>query len=327
MSDDESAYLSSLIKYERGFAWSISDTYYGNAEKEREGSRELKREMDKYPGLLDIALKIEGLISGRSSHASGVYIYSNSYHNYNAMMKAPSGLPTTQFDMADSDYQGGLKFDFLTVTGLDTIQTTLEMLSEEGLIEEKKTLKETYDSVIGTDVLVDSEAMWEHASNREMLSLFQFDTAVGGDSIAKVKPHNLAEAAHVNSLMRLMATERGALAPTDKFVMFKNNIKLWYKEMNEAGLNSDEVAIMEKHLKDVYGVAATQEELMIVSMDEQISGFSLTDANGLRKAVAKKKAEDMEKSRVLFYSKGEALGTRKELLDYVWNYVAMPQAG
>lgn len=327
LSNDETAYLSSMIKYERGFAWSIRDTYYGNPEKEREPSREFKKQMDLYPGLLEIALRIEGIISGRSSHASGVYIYNKSFVNYNAMMKAPNGVPTTQFDMADSDYQGGLKFDYLTVTGLDIIQTTLDLLTEEGYIKQHPTLKETYNAVLNPEKIIDGDQLWKHAYERQMLSVFQFDTAVGGDAIAKVKPHSLEEAAHVNSLMRLMATDRGALAPADKFVLFKNNIDLWYDEMREAGLNQDEVAIMEKHFKNVYGVAATQEELMIIAMDEKVSNFDLTEANKLRKAVAKKKADVMEQVKTLFYEKGRAQGTRDVMLDYVWNYVAMPQAG
>lgn len=203
---------------------------------------------------------------------------------YNAMMKSTNGQEVTQFDMADSDYQGALKFDALTIEALDIQQTCLELLIKDGLVEQKPTLKETYESVIGIDKLVDDEKYWRVASNREMLSCFQFDTPTGGDAISKVKPKTLVEAAHVNSLMRLMASEKGGIAPVDKFLKFKNNIKLWYKEMDTYGLTKEEQKVMERHLLQYNGVAATQEDLMRMVMDENISCFSIVEANKLRKA-------------------------------------------
>lgn len=324
---DEAAYISSMIKSERGFNWSITDTYYGNTEKEREASREFQKQVDKYPGLIEIMLGIEGLISGRSSHASGVYIYNHPYVELNAMMKAPNGSDVSQFDMDDSDYMGGLKFDYLTVQALDTMRTTIDILIEDGYVEEKGSIRETYMSILDPDELVDSKEIWDLAASGKVLGLFQFETAVGGDAIAKVEPDDLIEAAHVNSLMRLMPTERGGEAPTDKFVRFKNNISLWYTEMKDQGLNEEEVKVMEAHLEKFYGVAADQETLMKISMDPAISNFTLTQANGLRKAVAKKNPVVMEKVKIEFFECGLAAGTRSELLNYVWQFVAMPQAG
>ena len=61
--------------------------------------------------LLDIAMGIEGLICGRSIHASAVYVFNEDFIAHNARMKAPNGVLTTQFNMADSDECGGLKMD------------------------------------------------------------------------------------------------------------------------------------------------------------------------------------------------------------------------
>lgn len=320
-------FLSSMIKSERGFQWSIKDTVEGNIEKDRKPVAPFVKEVNRYPGLLDIIKRIEGVISGRSIHASGVYIYNQHYLKYNAMMKSQNGQMTTQFDMEDSDYQGGLKFDYLTINALDIIQTCLNLLIKDGLVDEKPTLKETYDSILSPDVLVDNKKLWDHASFREILSCFQFDTQVGGDAITKIEPNNLIEAAHANSLMRLMASEKGGEMPIDKFVRYKNNIKLWYKEMKDFGLTSEEIEILERHLNTVYGVAATQEDMMSITMDKDISNFDIIQANGIRKAVAKKKADIMEKMKKEFFECCKTNQTSGNLSNYIWEKVILPQAG
>lgn len=324
---DTAQYLSSLIPQERGKLWSIQDVVYGNKEKERKPSREFINEIKKYEGLLDIIIKIDGLVCGRSIHASGIYITNDSYTKTNAMMKAPNGQETSQFDMADSDYQGNIKFDALTIEALDIIQKCIELLIRDGYIEKKATLKETYESVIGPNMLTDRKEYWDIAAQRKMLSCFQFDTAVGSDAIAKIQPDNIIDAMQANSLMRLMASEKGAEMPLDKFVRYKNNIDLWYKEMESYHLTKEEQHILERYLKEIYGVASTQEDLMKIVMDKDISNFDIIESNKLRKAIAKKKANLMEEVKELFYKKCEENKTSKNLADYIWHEIAMPQAG
>lgn len=324
---DTAQYLSSLIPQERGKLWSIQDVVYGNKEKERKPSREFINEIEKYEGLLDIIIKIDGLVCGRSIHASGIYITNDSYTKTNAMMKAPNGQETSQFDMLDSDYQGNIKFDALTIEALDIIQKCIELLIKDGYIEEKATLKETYESVIGPDVITDKKEYWDIAANREMLSCFQFDTAVGSDAIAKIRPDNISDAMQANSLMRLMASEKGAETPLDKFIRYKNDISLWYMEMDNYNLTRKEQKILERYLKQIYGVASTQEDLMKIVMDSDISGFDIIEANKLRKAIAKKKADLMEEVKNLFYKKCKEKGTSENLANYVWHEIAIPQAG
>ena len=105
----------------------------------------------------------------------------------------------------------------------------------------------------------------------------------------------------------------------EKYQRFSKNIQEWYKEMEDCGLNAEEVAVLEEYLLPNNGICAEQEDLMAISMCDKISGFSMKEANGLRKAVAKKKAALIQASKDLFYTKGKELGTRQEMLDYVWN--------
>lgn len=321
---DVGTFLSTMIPTERGNVWPLHDVINGNKDKDRKPIRLFVNEVEKYDGLLDILLNIEGLIDKRSIHASGVYIYNNGYLKHNALMRAPNGQETTQFDMEDSDYMGGLKFDFLTIEALDCERICVDLLIEDGLIEKQATLKATYNKYLHPDVLdYDNKEIWDLASSGEVTSLFQFETPTGSQAAKKIKPKNLIELAQANSLMRLMA-EKGEENPIDKFVRFKNNIQLWYQEMNKYKLSEEEIKVLEKHLLKYSGVAATQEDLMIILMDEDVASFSIPEANKARKAVAKKKATLMAEVKELFY---ERCKNKTNLANYIWDNVIMPQAG
>ena len=117
--------------------------------------------------------------------------------------------------------------------------------------------------------------------------------------------------------MRLMA-EDGKEQPMDMYVRYKNDINEWYKDMRDYGLNEDEIEILKDHLLIDYGVCATQESMMLLTMNEKICNFSVKETNTLRRAIAKKKKKILQEVEKMFYEKGLEIGTRKELLDYVW---------
>ena len=118
----------------------------------------------------------------------------------------------------------------------------------------------------------------------KIMELFQYDTVQGSKAARLIKPHSLKDLAAGNSVLRLMSDE--GEQPLDTFAKYKADISLWYKEMIAAGLNDTEVGLMEKYLLPVYGVMSSQEEMMMIVMDANISGFSVKEANKLRKAVA-----------------------------------------
>lgn len=320
-------YLTSLIPNERGFTWSLSDCFFGNEKKGRKPVTELLNAVEQYEGLKENALKIEGLIKARSVHASGIYIFDEDYTEMNAMMRAPSGQPTTQFDMKDSDAQGALKVDALTVQALDRVRFAMDSMIEHGFIDFDTDLRTTYNKHLHPDVLeYEDEKMWDRVGNNEIPDLFQFDTSVGLQCAKKTQPRSIPELSAANSLMRLMA-EDGKEQPMDKFVRFKNNINLWYEEMQQYELTEEEVAVLEKHLLPVYGVGESQEVLMELSMDEKISNFTMLEANDLRKVVGKKIMEDIPRIRALYFEKGKEVGNSHNILQYVWDTQILPQLG
>jgi DNA polymerase-3 subunit alpha len=323
---DIGLHLSGMIPFERGENWSLTDCFFGNEEEGRKPIKAFINEVEKYPNLKETALKIEGLVNKRSIHAGGVIIFNDDYYKSNAMMKAPNGDPITQYNLGDSEAVGNVKLDLLTIKALDKIRATLDMLVEHEEIEWTLNLRKTFDHYLHPDNIekVDTK-IYEMLGSGEILDLFQFSTDIGIQTSKKVKPKNLLETASANSLMRLMSD--GDEQPIDVFVKYKNDISIWYREMKEFGLNDDEINIMEEHLLKLNGVADTQESVMLISMDERVAGFDVKLANKLRKAIAKRSKEALEEVESEFFKGGERLGTRSELLDYVWNVQIKRQLG
>lgn len=311
-------YISSLIPFTRGENYTISECLYGDEEKERKPVKEFINEINKYPRLAEVAQRIEGLINKRSIHAGGMILTNESYiKKGNAMMRAPNGTPITQFNLDDSQAAGVIKYDLLGVSNMSKLQLSLEMMLKEGLIEWQGTLRKTFNKYFHPDNMdLNKPDYYKLLGEGQIPDLFQFDTALAIQALVTAKPSNLVEMAAVNSLMRLLGD--GNETPVETFTRYKNNIQLWYDEMDRYGLNEEEIKVMEEYLYKVSGVGETQEVAMLLSMDERIAGFDVRTANKLRKAIAKKSDSAYEKARKDFYAGGEANGNRKNILDYVW---------
>ena len=145
------------------------------------------------------------------------------------------------------------------------------------------------------------------------------------EAMVKIKPRSLKQVSVSSSVMRLMGNED--MIPIDRYASFIQDINLWYQEMKEAGLNEDEVKVLEKHLLSNNGASIEQEDLMTLLMDEKISGFDIVWSNRARKGLAKRDRNLIEQVKKKYYEDGEKLGTRKQMLDYVWKYCLKPQLG
>lgn len=315
-----------MVPNERGFDWSLHDCYYGNGD-DRKPIAAFVQQMNQYPRLWELAQNIEGLITRLGVHASGVVCVNKDINNYCSVMRTSKGQLVTSFELHTLEKCGLVKYDFLTVSALDRIRQCMNYMLEDGTMKWQGSLKATYDKYLNPKVLdYTSKEMWDMVGEGKISSLFQFDTLVGSQAIKDIQPRTLRELASSSSLMRLMSDNGGEL-PLAKFARFKRVESLWYDEMREAHLNDDEIHVLEKYLKKKHGVGESQEVIMQIVMDPQISGFSMQEANKLRKTIAKKKFREIEEVRKLFYEKSLEHGTRKELLDYVWNVQVSMQLG
>lgn len=319
INGDEASAIASLVKSERGKQWTMNEMIYGDEKKNRKPVTEFKNAISQYEGLQEALFEIEGLVVGKSVHASGIFIYENGYiQENNSMMKTASGVEVTSFDMNDSTDLGNLKYDALTVEALDKIRVCMDLLVRDGYMEYQGSLKKTYDKYLHPDVLdYNTKEMWDMLGEGTILDVFQFQTDIGIQTIKKTKPKNLEELAHANSLMRL--TCDGEETPVDTFIRYKNDINEWYMDMKKAGLTEEEMKVLEPHILSLSGIASTQEDVMEMSMNEKISGFTETEANKLRKGIGKKIEEQILASKELFFKKGRERGNSDSFLNYVWN--------
>ena len=321
---DTGQYLSSLIPSERGFLWPLKDVVYGNKDKDRKPITPFITEINQYPGLLNIAMAIEGLINKRSSHASGVILFDEDPYEFGCFMKTPKGEIITQWDLHKCEACGMTKYDFLVTEVQDKIVETIRLLQKYNKIDSNLTLREVYNKYLHPEVLpLDDKTIWKALQENSVLNIFQFDSDVGSQAAKKIKPTNIMEMADANGLMRLMTAEKGAETPMEKYIRYKNNLSLWYQEMDRAGLTKEEQTAVEPYFKQSYGVPPSQEQLMRMLMDDKICGFSLKEANAARKIVGKKQMAKIPElhQQILDKATSSALGK------YIWECGVGPQMG
>lgn len=320
--------IVSYIPSDRGKQRSLRETYFGDEEKDFAPVAGFKNAIDEYPKLWEIALRIEGLVSGISSHAGGVNIYDRPVTESNSIMRLNSGEIVTCFDLHKSEEAGDVKIDLLATDGLTRVREALNLLVSLGYVEKKETLKETYLNAIGVyKIDRDDQSMWQALARNKVLNAFQFDTPQGVKGLALAHPNNVEELAAINSIMRLMASEKGAEQPLDKYARFKDNPGSWDEEMDIFGLTKAQKELLHGYLDYEYGICASQEDIMSMIQDPQLGGWSLKDADRLRKSIAKKNAKLYEELTNEYYATVEEKHLDKKLCDYFWKVLVNTQRG
>lgn len=326
IDNDIASYIASLVVFDRGNPRSLRQMYYGD--DDNAPVAEFVREMDSYPELWETAQKIEGLVCGVGSHAGGVIIVDKPFTESTALMRTKSGDVITQFDLHMCEDCSLIKIDLLCIDALDKIYETLMLLLKDGVIEWQGSLKKTYEKYVGVYTLErEKEDMWEMLWDHKVLSFFQMEKESGKQAIALSKPHSIDDLATLNSVLRLMAQEKGAESPLQKYARFKNNIQEWYDEMTEHGLTQEEQDILKSIIGVSYGICEAQEYLVLLTQHPKIGGFSLAWGDRLRKAVAKKKPKDFLQLEKEFFANAEEKNLSKNLINYVWNVLISTQRG
>ena len=318
-----------MIQSDRGIQRSLSQTFYGDEDEGFLPNKQFVYEMThNYPELWEVAQKIEGLVNRLGSHAGGVIFVDEPFTNCTSLMRAPNGNLITAFELHDAEKVNLIKYDILSVEALDKIHTCLDLLLEQGYIQDKGNLKDTYESVVGIYNLErKNHKMWEMVWNHEIPSLFQMEKQSGIQGIALVHPESVDDLATLNSVIRLMAQEKGGEIPTSKFARFKNNINLWYEEMDEWGLTKEEQKVLEPILKISYGICESQEKFMQLTQIPECGGFDLTWSDRLRKSIAKKNPTEFEKLEEEYYQNIKDKNLSYNLCNYVWRVLVCMSRG
>ena len=328
IDNDVSLYISSLIPADRGKIRTLKQCYYGDAEEGFAPIPLFIQQMNQYPELWEVAQKVEGLVCRVGEHAGGVIFVDEEFTNSTGLMKVPNGDTVTQFDLHDCEDASLIKIDLLSVEALDNMHVCLDLLCDQGYIDRYPTLRETYEQYLGIYNLErEAPEMWEMVWNHEIQALFQMEKQSGIQGIALTKPESVDDLAVLNSVIRLMAQEKNAEQPLNKYARFKENIDLWYEEMARYGLTADEMKLLEPLLKSSYGICESQEKFMSLVQLPECGGLNLGWADRLRKSIAKKNPAEYEQLTKEYFENADKKGLSKELCNYVWNVLVATSRG
>lgn len=318
---DEAQYMSSLIPQERGFLWEIDEVVHGNPEKNRQPVQPFIREVNQYPGLLEIIERISGIINKRSSHASGVILYAEDPFETAAFMKTPGGDLITCYDLHSAEAAGDTKYDFLMTEVSDKIIQCIELLQNDNILEQGN-LRYIYNKYLHPEIIdTTNQQIWDHLEAGDILDVFQFNEGSGLAIAKKLKPKDPYEMTSANAMMRLMS-EKGKESQQDRYVRIKNQgIKSFDIEMKQHNLSQDMINQMHQHCDKYYGCCALQEQMMEMLMD--IAHFTLGEADFARKVVAKKQMNKIPELKEKVYENFDD----KTSADYFWETAVQPQLG
>lgn len=327
MDVDEARGIAGMIPADRGQPRTLAQCYYGDVEAGYKPVSSFVQTMKQYPELWTLAQRVEGLICRMGVHAGGVIFVDEPFTNTTSLMRAPDGTIIVGYDLHAAEECSLIKYDLLSVEALDKIHICLDLLRDYKYIPDGS-LRERYENTIGIYRLDrTSSEMWKMVWQHKILSLFQMEKQSGIKGIATLHPTSVDELAVLNSTIRLMAQEGVHEMPTDKLARFKNNPNAWDQELRMHGLGPAEKAILEPILRVSYGLCITQEQFMELVQLPELGGFSLTWADSLRKAIAKKNPEAYDKLTEEFFKVTKEKHINQNLAHYVWDVLIAMSRG
>lgn len=239
------------------------------------GAADFKREYDndnEVKTLVDLALQLEGLPRNSSTHAAGVVIGDRPLSQLVPLYRDPrSDMPVTQFDMKYVESSGLVKFDFLGLKTLSVLRKAVDLLKKRGVEIDLGALE------------WDDPAVYELLQSGNTVGVFQLESEGMRRTLAAVKPTNFGDIIALVSLYRP--------GPMD-------NIPLFGKRKNGEAPIEYPHPKLEGILAETYGIFVYQEQVMQAA--QILAGYSLGDADLLRRAMGKKKQEEMDAQRQRF---------------------------
>jgi len=252
--------------------------------------------------LVDLARQLEGQVRHASTHAAGVVIADEPLTEYVPLYRPASGSSSgddhavaTQYPMNDVEAIGLLKMDFLGLRTLTLVHDCLESISQ---VEGKK--------FAAADIPLDDEHTFDLFSQGSTSGIFQFESSGMRDALRKLHPTHIEDLIAMNALYRPGPLGSGMV---DEFIRRKQDPSKVEYLLPE----------LEEIQRETYGVIVYQEQVMQIA--SQLAGFTLGEADVLRKAMGKKKPEVMASMEQKFIDGCKAHNVSPKLGKKVWDQV------
>ncbi|NBI28276.1 DNA polymerase III subunit alpha [Chengkuizengella marina] len=222
--------------------------------------------------LLNMASKVEGFPRHASTHAAGVVISKEPLTNYVPLQEGTDQIPLTQYPMEQLESIGLLKMDFLGLRTLSIIERTLDWIKQQADVE-----------IDLQKINVNDATTYEMLSKGETTGIFQLESSGVRRVLKELKPSEFEDIISVLALYR-----PGPMEFIPKYIQGKHKqIEVEYPHSS-----------LKSILSDTYGIIVYQEQIMQIA--SKMAGFSLGEADLLRRAVSKKKREELNKQREAF---------------------------
>ncbi|MBE0635896.1 DNA polymerase III subunit alpha [Candidatus Bipolaricaulota bacterium] len=266
------------------FGWGLKQAAEGVAELKalRESDPEIAQ-------LIEIGLRLEGLTRNASTHAAGVVIAPDSLSAHVPLLRLGEGEFVTQFDMSDVEAVGLLKFDFLGLRNLTLIDEARDALRKYAGID-----------ICVESIPLDDEKTFQMLCEGKTSGIFQLESTGMTNLIRRIQPDRFEDLIALLALYRPGPLESGM---TDEYVERRN------------GKRSIEYPhpTLKDVLEDTYGLPIYQDQIML--MARALAGFTLAEADILRKAMGKKDKALMASLRAKFMKGCQDLGVSKQVAE------------
>ncbi|HEX4180996.1 MAG TPA: DNA polymerase III subunit alpha [Caulobacteraceae bacterium] len=256
--------------------------------------RQAKADDESVAHLLTIALQLEGLYRNASTHAAGVVIGDRPLTELSPLYQDPrSDLPATQFNMKWVESAGLVKFDFLGLKTLTVLDRAVRHMKKRGAAIDLALLP------------LDDAATYEMMGQGQTIGMFQLEGQGMRDTLRKLRPGNIEDIIALISLYR-----PGPMDSIDSYV----DCKMGRKPLDVLH------PLLEPILKPTHGVIVYQEQVMQIA--RTLAGYSLGEADLLRRAMGKKKKEEMDQQRARFLSGAKERDVNAALADHIFELMA-----
>ena len=244
--------------------------------------------------VLDVAKRLEGFARNSSVHAAGVVISPEPLRNIVPLYRTNREEVVTQYDMNGLEKLALLKMDFLGLTTLTLMDDAIKM------IERRHGVK-----LVPEELETEDPAAYEIFCKGFTSGIFQFESPGMRDILRRYQPSRIEDLTALNALYR-----PGPMAMIDDFIDRKHGRKPVVYDLPE----------MKEVLEETYGVMIYQEQVMQIS--NRVAGYSLGDADILRRAMGKKKVEEMDKQRSRFLAGAAERGHPAKKAEKIFDLMA-----
>lgn len=234
----------------------------------------------------EMATKLEGITRNVGKHAGGVLIAPKRITDFSAIYCDEEGHRVSQFDKDDVEAVGLVKFDFLGLRNLTVINAAVENIN-------RRRQKEGKDAIVLEDLPLDDKAAYTLLQDAKTTAVFQLESMGMKKYLAKLKPTNIEDVIAMCALYRPGPLDAGMV---EMYIDRKHGREeVVYDHPN-----------LQPILENTNGVIVYQEQVMQIS--QVMAGYSLGGADMLRRAMGKKKPEEMAKQRDIFVKGATAQG-------------------